>query len=402
MILMSGPMRFGFVGGGQLAMMTAQEAKYMNEKQGTKFSINILDPGKNCPAHPFVDHHIVADFRDPDALSELAAISDVLTYEIELGNAQALKKLSNSGIKILPSPASLEIIQDKFTQKQFLRDSGIPVTDFVEVSDEISLGSNASEFGFPVMLKDRRDAYDGRGNYPSQNMNELLDYYKFLKGKNRTLMLEKFVPFEKEVSVIAARGHDGQIATFPVGENIHEDSILKMTIMPARISGAVSIEANEVARKVIEAFGTFGVFGIEMFVWGEKVLVNEVAPRVHNTGHGTLEKDAFSTSQFEQHLRAISGMNLGDTKMKRPVVMHNILGEKDSFSGPYEIEGMDLVSLIPGAHLHLYGKEELRPKRKMGHISVVESGKPDMETLISRAEKARSLLKFVPARSKTK
>ena len=404
-------------------MMTAQEAIVMKESSQANFSINILDPTRNCPAHPFVDHHLVADFKDANALNRLSDISDVITYEIELGNAEALIKLQDNGAKIFPTPQTLRIIQDKFIQKKFLRSKGIPVTDFAEVSNAENLTKTARDFGFPVILKDRRDSYDGRGNYPSSNIEELRRSYETLERSHRSLMLEKFVPFEKEVSVIAARGFHGNVRTFPVGENIHAESILKMTIMPARIRDAVAYKATMIAREVVDAFKDIGVFGVEMFVVDGNVLVNEVAPRVHNTGHGTLEHDAFSTSQFEQHLRAISGLPLGNTAMMRPVVMHNILGEDNGFSGSYKILGEEEVSMIPGAHLHLYGKEEVRPKRKMGHISIVggenfktqEGGEsepalyarygenPDrtydissLPILIARAEQARRLLQFVP------
>ncbi len=405
-------------------MMTAQEALVMNENSEADFSINILDPTRNCPAHPFVDHHLVADFKDANALNRLSYISDVLTYEIELGNAEALIRMQETGVKIFPTPQTLKIIQDKFVQKRFLRSKGIPVTNFAEVSSEEDLTKSARDFGFPVILKDRRDSYDGRGNYPCSDLDGLRRSYEALARNQRSLMLEKFVPFEKEVSVVAAKGFHSNAKTFPVGENIHTESILKMTIMPARLSDAVAYKAGSIAREVLDAFGDIGVFGVEMFVVDGEVLVNEIAPRVHNTGHGTLEDDAFSTSQFEQHLRAISGMPLGNTGIKRPVVMHNILGENNSFSGPYKILGEEEVSVIPGAHLHLYGKEEVRPRRKMGHISIVgaanfythEDGEgeptlhvryeenPDLiydttslPTLIARAEQARGLVQFVPA-----
>lgn len=394
----------GFVGGGQLAMMTAQEAQYMNEKIDTQFSINILDPAADCPAHQFADHHIIADFKDERALSRLADISDVVTYEIELGNAEALVELQNRGVKVLPSAQSLKTIQDKLTQKIFLRDRRIPVADFSAARDVEELITAARDFGYPVMLKDRRDAYDGRGNYLCRSREDLVSRFSSLRKGGRTLMLERFVPFHMEVSVIAARGVSNEVATFPVGENIHEENILKMTIMPARVTTEIATNAEEIAWRVMDAFGDVGVFGIEMFVQNGQVLVNEIAPRVHNTGHGTLEKDAFSTSQFQQHLRAVSGMELDDTQIKKPVVMHNVLGGTDSFTGRYYLSGEDQVSRVRGARLHMYGKSEVRPRRKMGHISVVGETAPngseeEILGLIERAEYARSLLRFIPVGS---
>ena len=416
---MRGSTNVGFVGGGQLAKMTAQEALYMKEESlgAVNFSINILDPTPNCPAHNYATHHVIGEFKSPNAIRKLADLSDIITYDIELGKADALIELRDKGVGIYPSPETLEIIQDKYIQKDFLRSKGIPVPNFVEIDSLKELRKYARDFGYPSMLKARRDTYDGRGNFLIEKEDQLETAYNTFK--DRSLMLEEFVEWEKEVSVIAARSASSELAIYPVGENIHEDSILKMTIMPARISAETSREAENIASRVMDAFGDRGVFGIEMFAYDGKILVNEVAPRVHNTGHGTFEKHAFYTSQFEQHLRSISGMPLGSTRIKKPVVMHNILGEKNGFSGPYKILGEEEVSLIPGAHLHLYGKEEVRPKRKIGHVSVVGSVNVydydddtmniifeenedvsfdvrSLDTVIKRTEFARKLLKIVP------
>jgi 5-(carboxyamino)imidazole ribonucleotide synthase len=383
------------------------------------FRINILDPTPNCPAHRYANRHIVADFKDEDAIKQLATISDVISYEIELGNADALTKLNAEGARMFPSPQTLRTIQDKYTQKEFLRSRGVPVADFVEIGSLEELRKFAKDYGYPSMLKARRDGYDGRGNFLVRGEDQVEEAYRKFEG--RELMLERFIPFGKEVSVIAARGVSGEIAAFSVGENIHEDSILKMTIMPARTSGDISDGAQRLAARVMAAFGDCGVFGIEMFVCDDgRILVNEVAPRVHNSGHGTLEKSAFDTSQFEQHLRSISGMPLGCTRIRRPVVMQNILGEKGGFSGPYKVVGDDEARMmVPGAHVHLYGKGEVRPLRKMGHVSVVGGvdvfglysdakliiddnpedpmDERSVSTLIRRAELARQLVRVVPA-----
>ena len=414
---MAASKRVGFIGGGQLARMTAQEAAYMMERNPNlkNLEINILDPTTHCPAHEYATHHIVADFKDPDGIKQLADISDVLTYEIELGNAEFLIQLRDKGLRMYPSPETLQIIQDKFAQKSFLKSKGIPVTDFAETNSLEEMRKYATNFGYPCMLKTRRDAYDGRGNFVIKESSQLEAAYDRFKG--RSLMLERFVNWEKEISVIAARGESGELATYPVGENMHIDNILEMTIMPARVNSETAGKAEKVARKVMEAFGDRGVFGIEMFVYDSKILVNEVAPRVHNSGHGTLEKDAFETSQFEQHLRAISDLPLGNTHIKRPVVMRNILGDDNGYVGPYRIENEGVFE-IPGAHLHIYGKEEVRPKRKIGHISVVgnmnvynedgttniifdeddeaPSSDRSLEVLVRRANFARQLIKIVP------
>jgi 5-(carboxyamino)imidazole ribonucleotide synthase len=397
--------RIGFVGGGQLAMMTAEEAQQMRTRSSGRIdmTINILDPSPNCPAHRFSARQIVADFKDVGGIERLAEISDILTYEIELGNAEALVKLRDKGVRILPSPETLRIIQDKHTQKDFLRSRGIPVPRQVEIATPEDLRVQLKDFGYPAMLKSRRDSYDGRGNYLIRLPEDVSDALRFLSG--RSLMLEEFMRWDREVSVIAARSANGEVATFPVGENAHRDNILEMTIMPARISRETSAEAERVARLAVGALADYGVFGIEMFECAGRILVNEVAPRVHNTGHGTLEQGAFETSQFEQHLRAITGLPLGNTSMKRAVVMRNILGDEDGYVGPYSVEGIDEAEKIPGVRVHMYGKEEVRPKRKMGHLAVVggeeaaSGGKGlyderAMEELIARAVHARELIKM--------
>jgi len=397
--------RIGFVGGGQLAMMSAQEAERMRSDSGGEVDlrINILDPSVGSPAHHLAAQHVIADFKDVKGIETLAEISDIVTYEIELGNVDALVALREKGIaKVLPSPETLGIIQDKYAQKEFLRSHGIPVPRQVEISDPEMLRTRLGDFGYPAMLKSRRDSYDGRGNYLIRGPGDIVRALKFLAG--RSLMLEEFVRWDREVSVIAARSvNHGEISAFPVGENLHEDNILKMTVMPARLGKATSSEAERISRLVMEAFADYGVFGIEMFERGGELLVNEVAPRVHNTGHGTLERDAFSTSQFEQHLRAITGLPLGDPTQKHPVVMHNILGQERGYVGPYSVEGIVEAEALPGVHVHMYGKEEVRPKRKMGHLSAVggeeERGKglydeERMQELIARALRARELIKI--------
>ena len=398
--------RIGFVGGGQLAMMTAQEARRMKRESGGRIDveINILDPSPACPAHSLAGHHVVADFKDAGGLSRLAELSDILTYEIELGNADALLALRDEGVKVIPSPETLGIIQDKYLQKEFLRSRAIPVPRQAEIEGEEMLRAQLRDFGYPAMLKSRRDSYDGRGNYLIRHPDDVLPAQRFLAGKS--LMLEEFISWDREISVIAARSIDGGTAVFPVGENTHQDNILKMTVMPARVEPSVSHEAERVSQLVMSAFEDYGVFGVEMFESEGRILVNEVAPRVHNTGHGTLEREAFDTSQFEQHLRAITRLPLGGTAQKRPVVMHNVLGEEDGYVGRYSVEGIEGAERLSGVHVHMYGKEEVRPKRKMGHLSAVwgeavpSVGKGllydarAMEELIARAVRARELIKM--------
>ena len=341
----------GIIGGGQLGMMLTEAAKNMPLDIS---KIIVLDPTENCPASKVGAEQIVSDFKDESSIRELAERSDIITYEIESGNSTVLKKLEST-CEINPSPETLEIIQDKLTQKKFLEGNNIPVAKFSEISSTSDLETKISELSLPVLLKVRKDAYDGRGNFKIDSTDQILTAMNIFEGK--PLMVEEFVDFKMEVSVIAARNTNGEIQTYPVVENIHEDNILKMTIAPARISAEISKNAEEIAHKTMEVLHGAGVFGIEMFVTNSnKVLINEIAPRVHNSGHHTLQSS--KTSQFEQHLRAILGLNLGSTELLHPTIMYNILGPKD-FKGVYKIPTIN----FDNAFLKMYGKLESKPKR---------------------------------------
>ncbi|MEM4377897.1 MAG: 5-(carboxyamino)imidazole ribonucleotide synthase [Candidatus Nitrosotenuis sp.] len=375
----------GIIGGGQLGMMLTEAAKKMPEHIS---EVIVLDPTEGCSAAQVGAKQIVADFKDEKAILELASKVDILTYEIESGNSDVLK-IAETKTVINPSPTTLQIIQDKFLQKSFLRQNDIPVTDFVEVKSLDDLRQKAREFGFPVLLKARRDAYDGRGNYVIKSYDEIENAYNYFVG--RTLMLEKFVDFKMEVSVIAARNTKGQIATYPVVENIHEDNILRMTIAPARVSSDVSNRAEQIAYETMRVLHGAGVFGIEMFVTADdKILINEIAPRVHNSGHHTLQST--KTSQFEQHLRAILGLELGDTKLMHPAIMYNILGPND-FSGKYKIAEIKMKNL----YLKMYGKAESKPQRKLGHFNLIdEDNTLGIEGLLEIIQTIKDQIKVLP------
>ncbi|MGI0009603.1 MAG: 5-(carboxyamino)imidazole ribonucleotide synthase, partial [Nitrosopumilaceae archaeon] len=318
----------GIIGGGQLGMMLTEAAKKMSEYIS---DVIVLDPTKNCPAGKAGARQIVADFKDKNAIVELSLQSDIITYEIESGNSEVLESI-NSGVIINPAPSTLRIIQDKYSQKKFLRENGLPVADFYAIESLDNIKEKIKFFGYPVMLKARRDAYDGRGNFRIENQEQITHAYEQFSG--RSMMLERVVDFQMEVSVIAARNTKGQIATYPVVENIHEENILKTTIAPARVSKKISEEAEKIATKTMEVLQGAGVFGIEMFVTkDDKVLINEIAPRVHNSGHHTLQSSV--TSQFEQHLRAILGLDLGKTDLLHHTIMCNILGPR-GFQGKYK------------------------------------------------------------------
>ena len=381
-ITIKNPIRIGIIGGGQLGKMIAQEAKRMS------FKIIILDPCKDCPASSVSDEIIQADFKDESAIRKLARLSDVLTYEIELANSNALKVLESQKYPVFPSPVTLEIIQNKFRQKSFLKENGIAVPEFDLVKSIECLKNLCSDYGLPAMLKACEDSYDGRGNFLISSMDKTQEAFDFFHGKE--CMLEKFIPFIKEISIMVARNSDGQIVSFPVAENIHSNNVLDMTIVPARISKKVSIKAKRIAQKTMGALKGAGIFGIEMFVTkDEDVIVNEIAPRPHNSGHYSIE--ACSISQFEQHIRAILDLPLSDPQLLTPAVMVNILGS-EHHNGTYKIKGLRKLMSIPGVKLHIYGKKISKPRRKLGHITVTAQ---NVQEAIFRAERAKRTIKVL-------
>jgi len=375
--------RLGIIGGGQLGMMITEAAKNLSEYIS---EIIVLDPTENCPAAQAGAKQIVGDFKDELAILKLAEQSDIITYEIESGNTDVLSKLK---AKIEPSPSTLGIIQDKFSQKTFLSENELPVSQFYEITSLGDLHEKIKELGLPVLLKSRRDAYDGRGNFKITSSDEIEKAYHHFDGKS--LMVEKFVNFKMEVSVIAARNTKGDIATYPLVENIHENNILKMTIAPARISDDVISNAGDIAKKTMEVLKGAGVFGIEMFIdQDDKIIINEIAPRVHNSGHHTLQ--SCKTSQFEQHLRAILGLELGNTDLIHKTVMCNILGP-DGFEGKYKSVELEKDSV----YLKMYGKDISKPQRKIGHFNVVDlTDSQDTSELLKTASEIKNLILINP------
>ena len=374
----------GIIGGGQLGMMLTEAAHNMKEEIS---KIIVLDPTENCPASKVGAEQIIADFKDEDAIKKLSELSDIITYEIESGDSDTLKKLE-AYTEINPSPDTLKIIQDKLLQKQFLQNNGIPVAEFAIIENKEELDQMIDKMGLPLLLKMRKDAYDGRGNYKINSKSDINDALDLFSGKS--LMVEKFIKFEKEVSVIAARNTKGEIATYPVVENIHENNILKMTIAPGRVSENVKKQAERIAEKTMEVLHGAGVFGIEMFVTSDdEILINEIAPRVHNSGHHTLQSG--DTSQFEQHLRAILGMSLGEVLIKSPTIMYNILGPA-TFQGEYNV----LCPKKNNIFLKMYGKLESKPQRKIGHINIVDKDNSGMNELLTQVEDLKKNLVIEP------
>ena len=373
----------GIIGGGQLGMMLA-EAATMPTIRDQISSVIVLDPtlGK-CPASKAGAEQIVADFGDKDAIVELSKRVDILTYEIESGDSDVLKSVEKN-TKINPSPETLRTIQDKLLQKRFLHINDIAVPEFAPVDttpDDLVAAIN--RFGYPVLLKARRDAYDGKGNlvvHRGMDLQKACSYFG-----DRTLMIEKFIPFRIEVSVIAARSTTGEIKTYPLVENIHENNILRQTIAPARTSLDILQKAKDVAENVMSVLQGAGVFGIEMFVTrDDQILINEIAPRVHNSGHHTLQSS--DTSQFEQHLRAILGMELGSTTLRYNTIMYNILGS-DSFNGEYAPPQLSTVN--KNVFLKMYGKATSKPLRKLGHLNLVGLNGESVESLLTQLERIK-------------
>lgn len=376
--------RIGILGGGQLGKMLAQEAKRMS------YNVMILDPTPDCPAAAVSDRQIVASFDDPAAIRQLSEECDVMTFEIELVNSDILMQLEREGRTIHPSGETLKIIQDKLMQKQMLRASGIPVPDFEEVSSEESLLHALAKLGYPAVLKARRGSYDGRGNFLIGSRNDVPQAMTFLNGRDG--FLERFVHFTKEVSLMVARNSSGQIAAFPLAENVHRNHVLDMTIVPARVPDIVKQRAKKIAIRTMQALKGAGIFGIEMFVTKKnEVLINEIAPRPHNSGHYTIE--ACNVSQFEQHIRAILDMPIHEPRLLSPAVMVNILGD-DGLEGPYAISGIRKAMSIPGVKLHIYGKKTTKRGRKIGHITVTDR---TVAGAMEKVKRTRAAIKILQA-----
>lgn len=376
-ISFSKPYRIAIIGGGQLGKMLTVAAKQLG------FHVTILDPTPASPASQVADCQIVAAFTDGNAIRSLAKKADVVTYEFEHIDCSSLLELEAQGYNIFPTPKVLEVIQDKLLQKQSLKNEGIPVPAFRQIDgeNEEEIKVAADLFGYPFLLKACTGGYDGKGNFLVQRPEDIIKATEFLK--NRKLMAEKFVPYICEISVMVARSQKGEVKSYPLSENEHRENILHQSIIPARVSKKVALRAQKVAETVISHFTGIGIFCVEMFVTNEEdILVNEVAPRPHNSGHYTIE--ACTTSQFEQHIRAITGLPLGDTSLNSSAVMINLLGERGS-AGPAVLTGYYDALSLPGIHLHVYGKTNTTPNRKMGHLTVTSL---DLDEALKIATKA--------------
>jgi 5-(carboxyamino)imidazole ribonucleotide synthase len=344
----------GILGGGQLGRMLALAAARLG------FKCHVFSPSPESPAFDVVHRVTAADYTDTDALDRFAADVDVVTYEFENVPAETATFLA-ARVPVLPDPKILAITQDRLAEKNFVTGLGIATAPFAAVAGPAELAAALERVGRPAVLKTRRYGYDGKGQATIKNGGDPEAAYHELGGQ--PCILEAFVPFEREVSMIAVRAHDGAVECFDVTENEHSDHILKVSRVPARLSEADGCEARRIAETIAAKFGYVGVLAVEMFVLrdGGGLLVNEIAPRVHNSGHWTI--DGASVSQFEQHIRAVAGWPLGKPIRHGRVEMTNLIGA--------EVEDYRRWLTVPGAAVHLYGKAAVRPGRKMGHVTQV-------------------------------
>ncbi|KAG1450416.1 hypothetical protein G6F56_008356 [Rhizopus delemar] len=356
--------RVGILGGGQLGRMMVEAASRLN------IQVTILDAPTDAPAKQIesTQPHIQGAFNDADKIRELSSKVDVLTVEIEHVDAQVLAEIESQGrVRVCPSAFTVLTIQDKYNQKKHLESNGIPVADYLEIADEGELKTAAEKFGYPLMLKSKTMAYDGKGNYVVKSEADIKPAVQALS--KTPLYAEKWAPFVKELAVMVVRRANGEVRSYPVVETIHKNSICHLVIAPAQISGEVAAKAQVIAENAIKSFPGAGIFGVEMFLLESgEILLNEIAPRPHNSGHYTIE--ACETSQYENHIRAILDLPLGSTAMKVPAsIMVNILGYNTSMEDCYK--PCQAALLADGATIHLYGKKECRVGRKMGHITLV-------------------------------
>ena len=368
--------KIGMLGGGQLGRMTLQEAYNLN------LHIDILDPSANAPCKTLANKFIVGDFKDFETVYNFGKDKNVVTIEFEDVNSDALAKLEKEGVKVFPQARVLKIIQDKGLQKQFYKMHGIPSSNYELIEDKKEIEN--SELNFPVFQKLRTSGYDG---YGVQKIDSKTNLEKAFEGKS---VLEEGVDLEKELSVIVARNESGECKYFPLVELEFNPTanMVEFLFSPANVSKAIELEAYELAKTVIEKLDMVGILAVEMFLNKEgKLMVNEVAPRAHNSGHQSIEGNF--TSQFAQHLRSILNLPLGDTSILMPSVMVNLLGE-EGVNGEAHYEGMEEILKIPGVYPHLYGKEQVKSFRKMGHITIINK---DLNQAKKIAKEVKSIIK---------
>lgn len=374
--------KVGFLGGGQLGKMLCLAAQNWHLKTW------ILDAKKEFPSGEVCSNFIEGDFKNYEDVYAFGKQVDVISIEIEHVNTEALLQLEKEGVKVHPKPSALNIIKDKGLQKQFYVNHNLPTSEFelYESGEAVKKAIQTGRLAYPFVQKSRTAGYDGKGVAVIRTEN---DFDKILMTPS---LIEPLVPIEKEIAVIVARNEDGQIEAFPSVEMEFNPiaNLVEFLICPAEIEASISDKAIAIAKQTIEAYDICGLLAVELFLTKDgDILINEVAPRPHNSGHHTI--DSCYTSQFQQHLRAILNLPLGSTKMKSPSVMVNLLGE-DGFTGTAHYEGLEKCMAIEGAKLHLYGKEVTKPYRKMGHATILAENVEDAK---KRAKQVKDTLKII-------
>ncbi len=370
-------MRIGLLGGGQLGRMLLQEAIDLN------IHLHCLDPDKNVPCAKIAHSFTVGSLTDYETVINFGNDKHLISVEIENVNVEALKELEKSGVKVFPQPHILELIQDKGLQKQFYQEHQIPTASFVLIENKVELLEKAT---YPIVHKLRKGGYDGRGVNVLKNQEDAENSF------DSPSILEEKIPFVKELSVIVARNEKGQTKTFPAVECEFnpEANLVEFLFAPAEISSEIEKQAADLAIDVIEKLGMVGLLAVEFFLdENGNLLVNEIAPRPHNSGHHTIECNV--TSQFAQHLRAILNLPLGSTEILQAGAMINLLGEK-GFEGKAVYDGLDQVLEIEGVYPHIYGKETTKPFRKMGHVTITDL---TIEKVKTKAKKVQGLIKVI-------
>ena len=364
--LNTGPsLRIGVLGGGQLGRMMIQSAIDLDMR------VEVMDPSNDAPCKSLTHRFVKGDFNDADAVYDFGKDLDVITIEIEHVSVEGLQRLEDSGVRVIPKPNHIALIQDKGLQKQFFADSDIPTADFILVEEN----GDFSKMGFPIVQKLRVGGYDGRGVQILKNATELLQ-----RGFSEACVLEKAVDIDKELGVIVARNSSGETAVYPVTESVFDPNanLVSSLFAPAQIDDTTTQKAKDLALKVVEAMEFEGLMAVELFLDNDgNLFVNEVAPRTHNSGHHTIE--ANRTSQFSQHLRTVADLPLGDVSLLHNAAgMINLLGSLDAAGAPV-YERLSEALELPGIHPHLYGKSQVKPFRKMGHVTITGNNPEEVQ-----------------------
>ena len=371
-------LKLGVLGGGQLGRMLIQEAINYN------LTTLVLDPDTNAPCKHIANYFECGSITDFDTVYNFGKKADIITIEIEKVNIEALDQLEKEGKQVYPQARVIRLIQDKGVQKQFFKENDIPTAAFQLANTKEDILN--SDFAFPYMLKQRRDGYDGKGVMKINNIAEVDNAF------DAPCLIEQLVDFEKEIAVIVARNPNGDVKTFPMVEMEFnaEANLVEFLISPSTYPDSVQERAETIAKKIAAALNITGLLAVEMFVTHNgDILVNELAPRPHNSGHHTIEGNY--VSQFDQHLRSIFNLPLGDTRSVSNAVMINLLGEKNH-DGVAKYDGLEKVMAIEGVYVHLYGKKYTKPFRKMGHITVVDQNR---EAAIEKANYIKNTLKVI-------